>query len=590
MSSDPPEETRTTPQVAPDASGHSVAAARAIAAPPVRGRGLVGSMRAPSATHLALALYLLLSSFYFGRQALAHLGSVMIAPNDVDPSQYQWFLAWWPHAILHGLNPFITHAVYVPEGYNLTWTTSLAGPALLFAPVTLLFGPTVTFNIFSLLAPTLSAWMAFLLCRHVTGKLWPSLLAGYVFGFSGFMLTAMQGEPWLAFVALLPAFVLLVLKRLEGSLGRRAFVGLMGAGVVFQFTTSAETLATATLFGGFALIVAYALFPEHRAALRAVPRELALAYLAAAVVLSPFLYFMLKSHTSPLHATLFVGPTDPISYFVPSQLQARGAWQAGKWAQIGVPASQDTFPYLGLPLVVIIVVFAVRYWRERSARMLTVCFAALVVAVMGTRLVIVGDHTGLPLPWALFRHLPLLKYALPFRAAVYSSLLAAVILAVWLGRRQGAVRWGAALLAVAALLPNLSSPVWHSTAVDPPFFQHGEYKAYLSATDNVLTIPVDGQNERWQARTRFAFNIVGGYLGAFPDSYTRYAAWNALLNGKPSPHWPQALRTYLAAKRATAIVVDKRYGDGWRQMFAPLGITPVDTGGVLLYRLLRRGQ
>lgn len=534
---------------------------------------------------LAFVLYLAVSSFFFGRQALAHLGSTVIAPNDIDSSQYQWFLAWWPHAILHGLNPFVTHAVYVPEGYNLTWTTSQAGPAILLSPITLLFGPTVAFNVFAILAPSVSALAAYLLCRHVTRATGPSLLGGYAFGFSGFVLTTVQGEPWLAFVALVPAVVLLVLKRLDGSLGRRAFIGLTAGAAVIQFLTSAEVLTTATLFGGLVIVLAAILLRERRRELLVLAGELVAAFVVAIVVLSPFLYYMLKPHTSPLHATLFVGPTDPIALFVPGSLLAGGTWQAARWAAVGLPATQDTFAYLGLPLLAIVVAYAVRERRRRSARLLTICFAVAILAVMGTRLVLAGHDTGVALPWALLTHIPLIRYALPFRTAVYAALVAAVILASWLATRPRPLPWAVALLAVAALVPSLSSPYWHSGAVDPAFFRTGEYRAYLRPADNVLTIPVDGQNQRWQARTSFAFNIVGGYLGAFPTSYTRFVAWNALLNGVRPPNWPHALRAYLAAKHATVIVVDEGSGARWRPLFAPLHITPVDTGGVLVYRL-----
>lgn len=542
----------------------------------------VGSARG---TALAFALYLVVSSVFFGRQALAHLGSVVIAPNDIDSSQYQWFLAWWPHAILHGLNPFVTHAVYVPEGYNLTWTTSLAGPAILLSPITLLFGPTVAFNLFAILAPAVSALTAFLLCRHITRSPWPSLLGGYVFGFSGFVLTTVQGEPWLAFVALVPAVALLVLKRLDGELRRRTFIGLIAGAVVVQFLTSAEVLTTATLFGGLVVALAAALFRERRRELLVLVGELAAAFVIAIVVLSPFLYYMLKPHTSPLHATLFVGPTDPIAFFVPGSLLAGGTWLAARWGALGLPPTHDTFAYLGLPLLAIAFAYMVGERHRRSARLLTICFAVGILAVMGTRLIIAGHDTGVALPWALLTHIPLIRYALPFRTAIYAALVGAVILASWLATRPRALPWAVAMLAVAALVPSLSSPYWHSDAVDPPFFRTGEYRAYLSHADNVLTVPVDGQNQRWQARSGFAFNIVGGYLGAFPTSYTRFVAWNALLNGVRPPHWPEALRAYLAAKHATVIVIDKGVGARWRPLFASLHITPVDTGGVLVYRL-----
>ena len=88
-----------------------------------------------------------------------------------------WFFAWWPHALLHGLNPFVTHVMFVPDGFNLTWATGMPGPSLLLAPITLAFGPAVTWNVIQLASPALSAWTAFLLCRHVTRRTAPSLSA-----------------------------------------------------------------------------------------------------------------------------------------------------------------------------------------------------------------------------------------------------------------------------------------------------------------------------------------------------------------------------------------------------------------------------
>ena len=36
-----------------------------------------------------------------------------------DPSGYMWALAWWPHALLHGVNPLFTHAIWAPEGTSV---------------------------------------------------------------------------------------------------------------------------------------------------------------------------------------------------------------------------------------------------------------------------------------------------------------------------------------------------------------------------------------------------------------------------------------------------------------------------------------
>jgi hypothetical protein len=196
-----------------------------------------------------LGLYAVLSLALFGVHIIRHLGSRIVASDPIDSSQFMWFFAWWPHALLHGLNPFVTHVMFVPDGFNLTWATGMPGPSLLLAPITLAFGPAVTWNVIQLASPALSAWTAFLLCRHVTGRTAPSLVGGYIFGFSPYMLTHLTGGPYLALVPLLPVFVLLVLRRLEGSIGSRAFVVWMALAMIAQFSISSEVLATATLFG-----------------------------------------------------------------------------------------------------------------------------------------------------------------------------------------------------------------------------------------------------------------------------------------------------------------------------------------------------
>jgi len=80
-----------------------------------------GPRRRIGATLWPLALYGLLSLALFGIPILGHFGSRIIAADPLDSSAFMWFLAWWPHALLHGLNPFVTHAMFVPNGFNLTW-------------------------------------------------------------------------------------------------------------------------------------------------------------------------------------------------------------------------------------------------------------------------------------------------------------------------------------------------------------------------------------------------------------------------------------------------------------------------------------
>jgi hypothetical protein len=77
--------------------------------------------------------YVCVSFAYFGWRLLPHPGRPYIGQGR-DPQIFIWSFAWWPHAILHGENPFVTHAIFAPDGLNLTWATSIPGLALAFSP------------------------------------------------------------------------------------------------------------------------------------------------------------------------------------------------------------------------------------------------------------------------------------------------------------------------------------------------------------------------------------------------------------------------------------------------------------------------
>ena len=74
--------------------------------------------------------------------------------------------------------------------------------------------------------PALAAWTAFLLCRYLTRSLWPSIVGGYLFGFSSYLLAqdGYGGHLNLGAVFLLPLIVLAILRYLDGRLDARGLV------------------------------------------------------------------------------------------------------------------------------------------------------------------------------------------------------------------------------------------------------------------------------------------------------------------------------------------------------------------------------
>lgn len=492
--------------------------------------------------------------------------------------------AWWPHALGHGLEPFTPDVIFAPDGYNLAWASSMPGPSLLLAPVTLLLGPVTTWNLLAVLAPALSAWTAFLLCRHVTGRVAPSLVGGYVYGFSPFVIGHLASAPNLATTALLPVAVLLVLLRLEGRLGARGFVVALAAVLAAQLLTWIETLAMFTLFGAAALALAYWLYPDRRDALRGLVGQLALAYAAMAVLVSPFLYaFVFEPHTVP-DQSLKNYPADLASWVVPSRFQEL----ASGHTIAGTPSYTSGFAYLGVPLVVLLALFAYRYRQRRAAVLLALTIALALVASLGKELHVAGHATGIPMPWAVFGHVPVLRYAIPVRFGLFFFLPAAVAVALWLTWARGRLAWAAWALAglvVVFFLPAVGGSHYKTRLYAPAFFDEGASRGLIRDGDRVLTVPTWGESMRWQADEGYRFDLVGGYLGAFPKSYTRYPAYGTVVSGVATPASTADLPRFVRDKGVTVVVVDARRPGPWRRWFGTLGVKPVETQGVLLYRL-----
>ncbi|MGO9882381.1 MAG: hypothetical protein ACLPV4_05135 [Solirubrobacteraceae bacterium] len=535
-----------------------------------------------------LALYAGLSIVLFGLPVIGHLGSHIVAADQIDSSAVMWLLAWWPHALLHGLNPFVTHQAFYPEGYNLEWSTSMPLEGILLAPVTLAFSPAVTWNIIQLASPALSAWTAYLLCRHLTGRTWPSLIGGYMFGFSSYVMFELIGAPSLALVALLPVFALLVLKLLERSISRRSFVIAMGVSLAAQYLSSQELLATSTMFGAFALLAAYLLIARLRSQITAALEPLALSYLLALVLISPWLYFFLFGHHYPPVANKY--HADLASFVLPPKLVALQLHSGPPY--IG----SNGQGYLGLPLIVLVLELVWQRRHSRGVLLGALCALVAAIASLGGTLLVRGHQTSIWLPWNLLAHLPVLRYAIPARFGVFVILPLSLLVAVSLsghepeiGAGRRALRWMLAVAALLTIFPAVGSSDWNTAISDPPFFAQGTYSRYLTRDDHVLTIPAWGPNERWVADAGFPFAITAGYLGnPLPVSYTRYPIWNTFLSGRLTPGYAAQLRRFIAAKDVTAIVVADHTPGPWQTLFATLHVEPVAVGGVLVYRL--RGQ
>lgn len=362
----------------------------------------------------AFALYLIAAFAFIGARVVEHPERRMVGGLFTDPQIFIWSFAWWPHAILHGQNPFFTHAIWEPDGFNLTWATSVPGLAIAFAPVTLLFGPILAYNVASILMPALAAWTAFLLCRHLTGKVWPSLAGGYLFGFSTYVLSAELTHIFSAAVFLLPVAALLAVRFVQGELGRRGFALRMGLVLAGQMLLSTEILFTLTLAIATSLVLGFALVPPRRRRIAQSLLPLAGAYALAALLTLPFVYYAASGTGSrpPSGAEAFSG--DLLNLVVPTEASLGGWW--GRHVATAFPANDaERGTYLGVPLLAIVCLFAWRWRRSAAGRFLVVGFALAVLCSLGAWLTVDG-HRAVTLPWMHLAERPFFRNVMPVQS------------------------------------------------------------------------------------------------------------------------------------------------------------------------------
>ena len=379
----------------------------------------------------AFALYLAVSLLLAGLPVLAHPASVHVGLG-ADPSQMMWFIVWWPYAIIHHLNPFISKIIWAPTGSNLTWTTSIPAVALALTPITWAFGPVVSYNVAALLAPALSAWSVFALCRWLTGSFAAAVAGGLLYGFSPYELGHILAGHLCFTLNFVPPLCLLVFGRLlERSMTRCRFLLVFAALLVIQCLISNEVLATMTAFGGLAWLSAYSLLPaERRTGLRAAVSPVGAAYLLAGIILSPFFYYALANNAVP-RQPLFppsVFSADLLGFVVPTPLMLLAKHSAEAVASRAFGNIQENEFYLGLPMLMLIGRFL---WVRRSepfVRILAVMLGIISLAAIGPVLH-VADRALTQVPWAAVFELPLLRQALPVRFANYGFLFVALIAA-----------------------------------------------------------------------------------------------------------------------------------------------------------------
>ncbi|MFY9777703.1 MAG: hypothetical protein WAK28_24305, partial [Trebonia sp.] len=416
-----------------------------VAAAATRRRSALAATRRacrPRAAWLALACYLIGALVITGRLWIDPAGR-MQAGDRGDVDLFAWFVQYAATAVSHGQLPALfTTAMNAPVGISLMWNTSFLLPGVLLSPVTLLWGPQVSLTVALTLGFAGSAAALFWVLRRWGASLGAAALGGAVYGFSPALVTAGLGHYHLQF-AVLPPLIVDAVARLVTGRGRGVrtglWLGLLCAAQLFI----GEELLVYTAVASLILVVALALSRPREVPRRA--RE-ALPGLAVAAVVFLLLdgYALWTQFKGPLaeHSKLRASLTGNLSWFVvPSDSLLFHTHASAAEAATTLQLPAEYMDYLGWPLILVLVIAAVVFWRDIRVRTSAVLWAVLELCALGGGNLRIGDvrWSGRLLPWHWVQGLPGLAQVLPWRFAILADGAAAALLVFALDRALAAV-------------------------------------------------------------------------------------------------------------------------------------------------------
>ncbi|WP_434743356.1 hypothetical protein [Micromonospora sp. SH-82] len=459
-----------------------------------------------------------------------------------DPAQVQFFLAHSVRVVLHGEFPFYTDQFNYPDGVNLMANTAILALGIPMVPITLLFGPAVTFVLLITLAlsGTAFAWY-YVLSRHVVRSPLAAAVGGWFCGFSPAMLSHASWHPNIISQWLLPFIVwrVLVITRTTRPWRDGAILGLL---VVWQAFINEEILLFTAMACGIFLI---AVVVQRPGMWSAAWRPLGKAVLTCTVVAGSLLAY-----------PLYIQFAGPMAYHGLSSavqdygndiaaLVAQGSPTLGGDRRANVnlaPNYSEENAFFGWSLALIAVGIVVWLRREMIVRALAATGLFFVILSLGERITW-WDRELIPGPWELLVRLPLLDAVVPTRFGMITTVVIGILLAIAAERVRAlkvadprTLRTLAASGLVLALLPIAPMPLKMTTRPPvPEFITSDRWREYVSAEQTLVPIPVPSMGNthgmRWAASTNLDFKIPGGYFLAPRNANTGDAG---RFGGRPS--------------------------------------------------------
>jgi hypothetical protein len=441
-----------------------------------------------------------------------------------DPAQVQFFLAHSVRVVLHGEYPFFTNRLNYPDGVNMMANTAILALGIPMVPVTLLFGPAISFVLLVTLglAGTASAWY-YVLSRHMVSSVpLAAVVGGWVCGFSPAMLSHANWHPNIVSQFLLP-FILwrvIALTRSRHFFRDGAVLALL---VACQAFINEEILLFTALASGVFLLAVLVQQPRRWAsAWRPLAGGLAVCAVIVVALLAYPLYIQFAGPQAyhGLSDTVRNYGNDIAGFFTPGSATLGGNQRANVDL---APNYSEENAFFGWGLALLSVGIVLWLWRQMLVRALAFTGLFFAVLSLGERV----TYWGRPIargPWEWLVKLPLLDAVVPTRFGLITTVVLGLLLALavakaWqldFGNRRALIGLVAGALAI-ALVPIAPMPLKEvNRPTVPTFITSGLWRPYVASDQTLVPVPAPDMSNtdgmRWAASVNLDFRIPGGYF------------------------------------------------------------------------------
>jgi hypothetical protein len=176
-------------------------------------------------------------------------------------------------------------------------------------------------------------------------------------------------------------------------------------------------------------------------------------------------------------------------------------------------------------------------WRNLAARAAAVAGLVLLIMSMGPELRVAGHNTGVPLPFALIAHVPVIDLVSVTRFAMVPATIIGLLLALAVDRapalshRRRIAFWVGLTVAIVPVLPK-PLPVVAAEPL-PPFIAQQMWRDYVTADGSMVTVPLPEVTTgragmRWFALSGLDYTVPRGYfMGPANPPANITGSWNA---------------------------------------------------------------